>query len=101
MWTGAAMSSTVTGWAKCARIQETARRPAARRTSVANLSDPAAEGRAQQTNQNLVDHERSEEIRILRPRHQVEQARDRVNDVVGRTADIESAIVRRLGTPRG
>ena len=64
---------------------------------MSDLSDTVADGRAQQTNQDLVDDERSEEIRILGPGHQVEQARDRVDDVVGRAPDIQPTIVRRLG----
>ena len=98
MWTEAAISSTVTGCAKCARIQVTA--SAIRCTpdfGVSDLRDTAADRRAQQTNQDLVDDERSEEIRILGPGHQVEQARDGVDDVVGRAPDIEPTIVRRLG----
>ena len=73
---------------------------------MSDLRDTAADRRAQQTNQDLVDDERSEQIRILRPGHQVEQARDRVDDVVGRASDIQPTIVRRLGDaarvdPRG
>ena len=39
---------------------------------VANLRDTSADGRAQQTNQDLVDDEWSEEIRIFRVGHQFE-----------------------------
>ena len=73
---------------------------------MSDLRDTVANRRAQQTNQDLVDDERSEQIRILGPGHQVEQARHRVDDVVGRASDIQPAIVRRLGDatrvdPRG
>ena len=54
-------------------------------------------GRPQQTNQQFVDHERSEQVRILRLGHQVEQARHRLDDAVGRAPDVEPAIVRRRG----
>ena len=107
MWTEAAISSTVTGCAKCARIQGHGfGHPLHSRLRVPDLSDTAADRRAQQTNQDLVDDQRSEKIRILRPGHQVEQARDRVDDVIGRASDIQPTIVRRLGNatrvdPRG
>ena len=39
---------------------------------IANLSDPAADGCAQQTNQDLVDDEWSEEMRIFRVGQQFE-----------------------------
>ena len=67
MWTEAAISSTVTGCAKCARIQDTA--SAIRCTpdfGCSDLGDTRADRRAQQPNQDLVDDERSEEVGVLR-----------------------------------
>ena len=63
-------------------------------------------GGPQQTNQDLVDDQRPEKLRILRLGHQVEQARHRVDDVIGRAPDIQATTVRRLGNatrihPRG
>src|SRR5687767_8331317 len=66
------------------------------RFGVSDLSDTVADGRAQQTNQDFVDDERSEQVCVLRLSYQVEQARDRVDDVIGRSSDIEATIVRRL-----
>jgi hypothetical protein len=57
------------------------------RLRVSDLRHTVADGRAQQTNEDLVDDERSEKIRILRLSHQVEQARYRVDDVIGRASD--------------
>ena len=107
MWTEAAISSTVTGCAKCARIQDDRfGNPLHAGLRLSDLGDTAADRRAQQTNQDLVDDERSEEVRILGLGHQFEQARDGVDDVVGRASDIQPAIVGRLGDatrvdPRG
>ena len=107
MWTDVAISSTVMGCAKCARIQETASaNPLHFRLRVPDLRDTRADRRSQQTNQDLVDDQRPEKIRILRLSHQVEQARHRVDDVIGRAPDIEATTVRRLGNatrvyPRG
>ena len=76
------------------------------RLRVPDLSDARADRRSQQTNQDLVDDQRPEKIRILRLGHQVEQARHRVDDVIGRAPDIQATTVRRLGNatrvhPRG
>ncbi len=98
MCTEAAISSTVTGCAKCARIQrDRFGHSLHSRLCVADLRDPVADGGPQQSNQDLVDDQRSEKLRILRLRHQVEQARHRVDDVIGRAPDIQAATVRRLG----
>ena len=62
-----------------------------------DLGDTTANRGAQQTNQNLVDDERSEEVRILCLGHQIEQARHGVDDCVGRASDVQPAIVSSLG----
>lgn len=38
----------------------------------ADLGDTSTNRREQQTNQNLIDHERSEEIRVLCPDHEIQ-----------------------------
>ena len=73
---------------------------------LSDLGDTSTNRTAQQTNQDLVDHQRSEEVRVCRPGHQIQQSRHRVDDGVGRLPDVEPAIVRRLGDatrvdPRG
>ena len=68
------------------------------RLRVPDLSDTRADRRAQQTNQDLVDDQRPEKIRILRMGHEIEQARHRVDDVVGRAPEIHAATVRHLGS---
>ena len=71
------------------------------RLRVPDLSDTRADRRSQQTNQDLVDDQRAEKIRILGMGHEIEQARHRVDDVVGGAPEIQAATVRHLGTPRG
>ena len=76
------------------------------RLRVPDLSDTRTDRRSQQTNQDLVDDQRPEKIRILRLGHQVEQPRHRVDDAIGRAPDIQATTVRRLGNatrvhPRG
>ena len=98
MWTEAAISSTVTGCAKFVRMKDTA--SATRCTpdfGCSNLGDPGPDRSAQQANQDLVDHERSEQVGVLRPAHQIQQARHGFDDGVGRASDIQPAIVRRPG----
>ena len=107
MWTEAAISSTVTGCAKCARIQDTAsatrctpdfgcpiwatRLPIGVRNSRIRISSTTS-GPRSSASSGL--------------RHQLEQARHGVDDGVGRLPDIQPAIVGRLGDatrvhPRG
>jgi hypothetical protein len=98
MWTEPAISSTVTGCAKMlAYPGHGFGNPLHSGLRLSDLGDTSANRRAQQTNQDLVDHERSEEVRILRPGHQIQQARHGVDDGVGRASDIQPAIVRHLG----
>jgi hypothetical protein len=57
-----------------------------------DLGDACANRRAKQPNQDFVDHERAEEVRILRPGHQCQQARHGFDDVVGGPSDIEPTL---------
>ena len=107
MWTEAAISSTVTGCAKCARIQHDRLADSLdARLGLTDLRHPRTDRRTQQTDDDLVDDERPEHLRLFRVGHQVEQSGHRIDDAVGRVADVETAHVRRLANavrkyPRG
>ena len=96
MWTEAAISLTVTGWAKCVRIQDTA----SATLCTPDFGCPICATR-------LPIGVRRRRIRISSttrgPRRsassgwqELEQARHRIDDAVGRLPDIQPAIVRDL-----
>ena len=64
---------------------------------VPNLRESIADRRAQQTNQYLVDDERTEQIGFLGLGHQIEQARHRLDDVIVRGSDVQPTVVGRFG----
>ena len=78
-----------------------ARNPLHAGLRLTNLRDAASNRRAKQANQDLVDDERSEEVRVLRLCHQLEQARHRIDDAVGRLPHVQPAIVRDPRHPLG
>jgi hypothetical protein len=63
---------------------------------LADLCDPATYRAAEQPDQNLIDHERREELGVHRLRHQLEQPRRSIDDVRVRLPYIEGAVVSRL-----
>ena len=76
------------------------------RLGLADLRHSWTDPRTQQTNDDLVDDERSEHFCFFRVGHQVEQPRHRIDETVGRVADVEPPHVRRLANaawihPRG
>src|SRR6476661_5576503 len=66
------------------------------RLGLSDLRHSRPNRRTQQTDDDLVDDERPQHLRLFRIRHQVEQSCHRIHETVRRVADVETSNVRRL-----
>ena len=81
MWARSASDSMAIGCAKCCAHPRHGLGDALdARLRQANLGDAAADRTSQETNENLVDDERGEQLRVGGFRHQLDEARRRVDD---------------------